>query len=502
MDETLEQPETESNSSWPVATAPHGQALRGYQERACSEVEQAWAAGHRRVCLVIPTGGGKTRVGQELALRAARPRTLWVAHRRELVQQAAERLRHAYGDQRVGIIAAGHSPSPYAPVQVASIQTLIAREQRPEADLLVFDECHHIKASTYKQLADYYAQALQLGLTATPERKDGSALGDMYDHLVVGAQYSELIAAGHLVDCRVLQPPEISGSGNLAASPLAAYQKWANGTLTFGFAQTVALAEQYAKDFQLAGIAAEFAEAKTPRDVRQSHLTMFRAGMIRALWNVYLFTEGTDVPQAETALLARGCGHSSMFLQIAGRILRPAPGKTIATLIDLTGASLIHGFPTEDRIYSLTGQGIKRTSLAALKVCQQCGATILSAYQVCPECGYQFPRNPKTDPFIWNWELKEVFAGEKTPDDAKRKEWARLVELCRQRDWGISFALKEYRKLFGQSDQWPLGQITDDQWRDEYRRLCALGAARNYKPGFAKVRFKELAGRWPHRGWG
>lgn len=491
MAETVQSPEQKSNTH----------QLRDYQERSCKGVEDAWLAGHRRVCLVIPTGGGKTRVGQELVQRAARPKTLWVAHRRELVQQAAERLRDAFGHTRVGIIAAGHDRSPHAPVQVASIQTLIARDHRPEADLLVFDECHHIKASTYKQLADHYSGALQLGLTATPERKDGSALGDMYDHLVVGAQYSELIAQGHLVNCRVLQPPAIAGSGNLAVSPFKAWSQWAPGSLTFGFAQTVALAEQYAQEFQQAGVCAEFAEAKTPRDVRQSHLTMFRSGLIRALWNVYLFTEGTDVPQAETALLARGCGHASIFLQIAGRVLRPAPGKTIATLIDLTGASLIHGMPTEDRIYSLTGQGIKRTSLAALKVCQRCGATILSAYQKCPECGYEFPRNPKTDPFIWDWALKEVFAGERTPDDAKRREWDRLVALCKARDWGISFALKEYRKLFGVADTMPLGLVTEADKRDEYRRLVALGQARNFKPGFAKVRFKETFGAWPHRGW-
>lgn len=491
MDETVRDTAAESNTS--------SHPLRDYQARACDETERAWGSGKRRVCLVIPTGGGKTRVGQELVLRAARPKTLWVAHRRELIQQAAERLRAAFGHTRVGIIAAGHDSSPHAPVQVASIQTLIARDQRPESDLLVFDECHHIKASTYKQLAEHYSQALQLGLTATPERKDGSALGDMYDHLVVGAQYSELIAAGHLVDCRVFQPPEIPGSSNLAVSPLKAWQQYAPDSLTFGFAQTVALAEKYATEFQEAGFSAEAVEAKTHRDIRQSHLTMFRGGLIRALWNVYLFTEGTDVPQAETCLLARGCGHSSIFLQTCGRVLRPAPGKSIATLIDLTGASLIHGFPTEDRVYSLTGEGIKRTSVAALKVCQQCGATILSAYQKCPQCGYEFPRNPITDPFIWDWALKEVFAGARTPDDAKQRELDRLRRVCKEKGWGISWAIGQYEKLFGSK---PLpGAFGEEERRDEYFRLVAHGKAKGYKPGFALVRYKQAFGAWPSRLW-
>jgi hypothetical protein len=486
----------ETNVQVPAAK---GNGLRDYQERTVSETLEAWEAGKRRVCVVLPTGGGKTRVGQELVACADEPRTLWVAHRKELVQQAAERLREHFGHLNVGIIAAGQDASPYAPIQVASIQTLIAREQRPEASLVVFDECHHIKAATYKELADYYADSIQLGLTATPERKDGSPLGDMYDHLVVGAQYSELIAQGHLVDCRVFQPPEIPGSSSMALEPLKAYQAYAPGTRAFAFAPSVALAEKYAAEFRAAGIPSLAVDAQTPAAERHAAVESFRAGSTRVLWNVYLFTEGTDVPAAETALLARGCGHGSMYLQIVGRVLRPFPGKGKATLIDLSGASLIHGFPTEDRIYSLDGSGIKRTSLAALKVCGQCGSTILSAYQVCPNCGFNFPRNPTTDPRIYDWALKEVFAGSATPDDAKNREWQRLRQLCKDRDWGISWAIKEYKKLFGGTA--PIGSITDDEWRDEYRRLVAFGASRNYKPGFAKVRFKELSGNWPPRGW-
>lgn len=473
-------------------------SLRNYQNRCITETLEAWPS-NRRICLVLPTGGGKTVVGQELCRLAQAPHTLWIAHRNELINQAAERLRQAFGPLNVGVIAAGVAPQPYAPIQVASIQTLIARDHRPPAELLVFDECHHIKAKTYQAVADHYSDARQLGLTATPERRDGSALGDMFDHLVVGAQYSELISQGHLVDCRVLQPPEIPGSTGLALSPLAAYQRYAPGTRAFGFAQSVELAERYAAEFTQAGIPSTFADATTPAAERAARLEAFRSGSIQVLWNVFLFTEGTDVPEAETIILSRGCSHVSLYLQIVGRALRPHPSKAKATLIDLSGASLIHGMPTEDRIYSLDGDGIKRTSLAPLKVCQQCGTTILSAYQVCPSCGYEFPRRPGTDPKIFDWALKEVFAGDKTPDDAKQREWERLRSLCKLRDWGISFAIKEFRKLFGPNAA--LGPISDDEWRDEYRRLRSFGAARGYKPGFAKVRFRELSGKWPHGGW-
>src|SRR5207247_6813970 len=121
-------------------------------------------------------------------------RALWLVHRHELIRQAAEQLRAAGYD--VGCISPLHEPDQWAPVQVASVDTLLARNIRPEAALVVWDECHHSPAETYRKVLEPYDSALHVGLTATPQRRDGKPLGDLYDALVVGAQYSALIADG------------------------------------------------------------------------------------------------------------------------------------------------------------------------------------------------------------------------------------------------------------------------------------------------------------------
>src|SRR5688572_15402710 len=121
--------------------------LRAYQQRALDAVLTARRAGHRAVCVVSPTGSGKTVLGSALAQRALAKsrRVLWTAHRTELVDQAAETLRR-FG-LPVGIVMGQRPTNDYLPIQVASIQTLLARKQRPEADLVIVDEAHHSMAN-------------------------------------------------------------------------------------------------------------------------------------------------------------------------------------------------------------------------------------------------------------------------------------------------------------------------------------------------------------------
>lgn len=475
------------------------QPLRPYQESAVVGVYNEWQSGKRSVCLVAPTGAGKTRLGEEFVWRArqAGERVLWIAHRRELLRQAADRLRLRFGALDVGMIAASEDSSPHARIQVATVQTLLAREQRPPATLIVFDEAHHYVADDWRELAASYSSARALGLTATPERQDGRPLGDIFDGLVVAAKYSELLRDGFLVPCRVYQPPKILGK-DLAQDPLAAYQRFGEGSRAFVFCGAVDVAYELAERCRAAGIPAGTIEAKTPKPERDRTLADFAAGRILVLTNVFALTEGVDVPAARTVVLASSCSHVGGYLQRVGRVLRPHPDKPDAIVIDLTGATLLHGLPTEDREYSLENKGIIRTSLAPLKTCPQCAATILAAYEVCPECGWQFGGGGGAElamPKIWNLELKAVFAGADTPSDAKGREYRRLRELARARGWNLYFVQKEYKKLFGEA---PL--ITDatiEEKLAEYERLRVFAASKGFKPGFAKVRFKELFGHWP-----
>lgn len=481
------------------APLPDQRPLRDYQTRACAETEEAWST-CRAVCLVAPTGSGKTRMGSELAVRAKvanqAARILWVTHRTELIEQSRDALEERGLD--VGTLSARQMDNTEADTIVASWQTLVSRSTvRPAADLLIVDEAHHAAAEEWATILDAYPEAKLLGLTATPQRRDGKPLAPPFERLVVAAQYSELLKAGHLVACRLFRPEESLGS-NLAKEPLAAYEECAKGKSCILFARTIDSAVTLAEEFTAAGYPAACISAKTAALTRADSIDAFKAGELRVLTCVYTLTEGFDHPATEVCLLARGCGHTSTYLQMVGRVLRPAPGKTEALVIDLPGISHVHGVPTEDRIYSLEGRAI--SSSAALKVCPECGYTWEPEGEVvCPSCGWRPEKVEVPLPRIYDLSLVEVYAGADTPDDAKTREWARLRTLCAQRGWTIGFAIKEFRKLFSHAP--PLGTVTDDEWRAEFMSLEAFRVKRGYKPGFSLVRFKEMSGRWPRREW-
>jgi superfamily II DNA or RNA helicase len=157
--------------------------LRSYQERGIAQIKAEIAAGRRRVLYVAPTGSGKMVTAASLIATAVLrgERVLFLAHRRELIQQASRNL-FKLGVEH-GIIQAGFPSRPGERVQVASIQTLHARAVRtrkielPPADMVVVDEAHHCPARTYRQLIRAYPEAVILGMTATPCRSDGRGLG-------------------------------------------------------------------------------------------------------------------------------------------------------------------------------------------------------------------------------------------------------------------------------------------------------------------------------------
>lgn len=380
--------------------------LRPYQQDAIRGVYREMRAGRTRVVLVIPTGGGKTRIGADVVRQGveAGRRIIWLVHRRELVDQAAATL-HQLGLE-VGVIAAGSSwpVRPDAPVHVASVQTLVARESiRPAANLLVWDECHHAgeAAAEWIRVLDAYPGTPMLGLTATPERADGTGLAPIFNGLVVGVTARQLTAQGHLVPCEVVRPSTWlkanRQSGNpLAQDPVEAYLQHAPGRQGFLFAASVEEAESFATRFCASGIRAAAVSAKTPDEERALTLRGFRDGLIRVLCNVFVFTEGTDMPAASVCILARNAGTAGTFLQMVGRVLRPAPGKKNAVLLDLPGLTHVHGCPEDERHWRLKG----RACVLANQRCRVCG-TAIEEYP-CPSCGIGAPEaedrgNPHTE---------------------------------------------------------------------------------------------------------
>ena len=176
-------------------------SLRDYQIEAVEQIEAAIAAGQSPL-YVLPTGGGKTIIAAAIVDRAVErgQRVLILTHRREILLQTSSKLGIAHG-----LLQSGMTLDLEPAALVASVQTIWARCIRtnkvplPAADIIIVDECHHIRAKTWTGIIERYPEAAVIGLSATPCRGDGRGLGNNFDRLILGPQIPDLIAKGRLV---------------------------------------------------------------------------------------------------------------------------------------------------------------------------------------------------------------------------------------------------------------------------------------------------------------
>lgn len=474
---------------------------REYQYQAVGRVSWALRAGARSVLLVAPTGAGKTFMGAMLVAKLNMTRTIWVTHTKDLVKQSADKLRAA--GLNVGMIAGGYTPNWSAPVQIASIQSLLSREITSHFDLMILDEAHHYMAADWRASLDALGAKKTIGLTATPERGDKQPLGDIFEELVVAAHYSELIAQGHLVPCRVLGPRSKLDKG-VAKKPLEAYMKCGEGRFGFAYARSVADCEAYAAEAHAAGVPSSVVSYESSDDHRAWAIGALGERRLRLLWNVSALSEGVDVPEASLALIGRSMGNMALYLQTCGRVLRPSEGKTEALILDLPGLVHVYGPPTQDRDYSLSGEAIrKRAGSASLRICVYCGMTFEPKGDgACPRCGEKNPSELKKPIRIYNQELAEVFRGADTPAWAKKAEWDRLVAAARTRGFSLGWAKKQFELTFNDR---PHFGVTDEQGdalrREEFSKLLEKAKKLGYKPGWASHRYKAVFGAYPPRSW-
>lgn len=424
-----------------------------HQVKALVDTKEAYRAGKRAIVLVCPTGGGKTFIGSRVCdgVIAKGGNVLWLAHREELIKQAARSIM-AEGFMDVGIIAPWASRK-HARVQVASVQTLLAQLRKgramPNADVVVADECHHYPADDWSDVLSGVRdrrgeKPFILGLTATPERSDGKPMGDMFDCLIPVSSVQELQALGILVPCVTYRPDSYVKA--LSREPVQAYQEHGAGERCFVFCLTVPHAESEAALFRAAGYPAATIHANTPWRLREAYLRAFqtqdstplrRVGSTEeapiVLTNVYTLTEGVDVPEASVAILARGFGHQGLLVQVGGRVIRAAPwiGKERAIIWDLRGVTNKLKTIEEDRTYSLEGKAITPKSGDGVeypKKCHKCEGQFMTwralkdGSRVCPSCGERAPA--LTPPEVRE---REVFAVGRGVNDKTRRE---ALERC------------------------------------------------------------------------
>lgn len=449
---------------------------RPHQVRALGELAEGWRLGSRGQLLCMPTGAGKTHVGLRSAMMAIErgKRVLWLVHREELWKQPRDRiLEDGWRPEQLRIIAGGRGyGAEDAPLTIASIQTLrrwggLAASKLPQADLVIFDEARHYMASDWRVVAKSYDRVHRLGLDATPIRDDGAPMRDLFDRLVVPTSVRELVEAGLLVSHTVWAPSEFQDE--LAKDPVEAYFELCPGQIAVVFCASVGHAKLVAQQFNDAGIAAACVDGKTPEDEREQAFRDISAGRIRVLTNVRVATEGTDIPALEAVIHAAPCRSLSDWIQKGGRGLRPFPGKTKLSVIDLHGSiHLGHGLLDDPHEFSLDGAGVTLgEGLPPLAQCPQCFAWGRSA-RSCPACGRKLPEVAPKAPRIKAADLQEVRAADSTDRRRDRlNRWA--VEEIRK---GYAEGLRSHKLThrvyrIGHRYKGTYGESPDKSWLDE-----------------------------------
>lgn len=351
--------------------------LRPYQRDAVTAVFDRFDAGERRTALVLATGAGKTVIFSEF-IRQWRERVpgqiLVLAHRSELLNQAAEKIRFWAPGLRVGLVKAGVNQT-WADVVVASQQTLQreARRQRlPEFSLIVVDECHRSMSPTYQIILDGLGAQRPdgprvLGVTATFTREDSKRLTEFYQSVAFSMDILDLIEQGYLVppkfrrvlveglDLTAVRSSRMSGGKDLAPGELdeameragaagvvaAAYKRHAADRPGFVFTPTVHSAELVRDALRAEGITSELLHGGTPGGERAGIMRRYNAGALQTVVNCAILTEGVDAPRTSCVVMARPTLSKILFRQVVGRGLRlhPESGKADCLVLDLVGAT-------------------------------------------------------------------------------------------------------------------------------------------------------------------
>lgn len=345
--------------------------LRPYQVAARDAILQAWKDGKKCVALVMPTGAGKSETALGTMREALKEYVEWPANETGLV------LVHTK-------VLTAQSRRRFQGMDVLRIQSLIAKGaagDRRRASLVRYkvcfiDEVHHLASEQWRGVLPLLAGKLVFGATATPVRSDGTPLGDVCDHMIVGAHYSQLIADGYLCRCDVVRtdvrrkdqkrqkvrPDGVKAymeHGRLAPDDPRRAQglEWRPGIYFDG---TIAACTEAVARFNAAGIRARLVSCNTGATERQEIFDGYSRGELDMLASPMALAEGFDSPRAEVCVLRRMCDGLGTYLQIVGRVLRPFAGKRRALLIDIPGASepKTHNMPTDDRVYTLDGAGL------------------------------------------------------------------------------------------------------------------------------------------------
>jgi superfamily II DNA or RNA helicase len=350
---------------------------------------------------------------------------------------------------------------------------------------VVIDEAHHARARTYQQIVDAYPDAIVLGLTATPVRYDGRGLGNIFERLIECPQIGELIQMDRLVKPRIYAPvrpdlrgvkiragdyviPELSRRVNtdqMVGDVVLEWLRRSERRRTIGFAVDVAHSIHIKDELIKSGVKAEHLDGSTPQAEREAILNRLATGETEFGSNCQVLTEGFDLPDLGCIVLARPTKSFGLYLQMIGRGLRTAEGKSDCIILDHAGAVHSHGLP-HDHIEWFLDTDRKAENLTTAKraqtvgtdpicECPKCGMTRIRG-MACDNCGWEPSRRAKDVEFA-DGDLVSINVPEEPESEMERARF--------------------------------------------YAELMFYGEAHKYQSGWAKHKFRERFGFWPPFAW-
>jgi DNA repair protein RadD len=405
--------------------------LRDYQQRAIDQLYAWFDAGNAgNPCLVLPTGSGKSHIVAALCKDALQnwpdTQVLMLTHVKELIEQNAQKMREHWPGAPMGIYSASIGRKDLGePITFAGIQSVRTKSKElGHIDLCIIDECHLVSHKNEGGYRTLLAELLLInpsmrviGLTATPYRLGHGLITDkpaLFDALLEPVSIEELIFKGHLATLRskmTRSKLDTSGvkkrGGEFIESELQAavdtddlnsavvrevIKLSGNRKAWLFFCSGVDHARHVADVLNDYGVVADCVTGETPKKERAQMLADFKAGKIRALTNANVLTTGFDYPDIDLIAMMRPTMSASLYVQMAGRGLRPKRHTDHCLVLDFAGVVETHGPITAVQPPKKGGDG---NGEAPVKVCDTCGELVHISAMVCPACGAAFPEPVK-----------------------------------------------------------------------------------------------------------
>lgn len=433
--------------------------LRDYQQRAIDLLYEWFDKNDDgNPCLVLPTGSGKSHIVAALCKDAIQnwpdTRVLMLTHQKELIEQNAAKMREHWRGAPMGIYSASVGKRQLGePITFAGIQSLIRRvDDVGHVDVCLIDECHlvsHEDEGSYRvllrSLRGINPSMRIVGLTATPYRLGHGLITDppaIFSDLIEPVSIEELVYQGHLAPLRskvTRTRLDVSGvhkrGGEYIERELQAAVD-VDETNDAVVREVIALAgerkswlffcagvrhAQHVRDSLIRqGIRAACVTGETPKGERSEILAAFKEGRIQAVTNANVLTTGFDAPSIDLIAMLRPTLSVSLYVQMAGRGMRVAPGKADCLVLDFAGVVSMHGPITDVDPGGRSGDGEGEAMIPA-KECESCHELCAVACRICPACGAAFP-----EPQRPRLELDEEadIMGSVSVTEAEIVEWA------------------------------------------------------------------------------